>query len=188
MLIKNRSSLVITISSVIITLALALTIFGFYAYLEWKEKKLRRNYRLAVYDSDAELFEKYIMVYLRAKVEAGNAPGGQPLIEGTIKNTSNKKVYSIKMKIAFCDPEGRVVYVDTIYPIGLGFESFVNIGDITQKTRSFIPEGGAMSFTYLLKNCPPEVREYLGSKLKFAKSEESRALELVHKIEGLNIR
>lgn len=188
MIIKHRSSLVITISSVIIASVLALTIFGFYAYLEWKEKKSNRNYRLAIYDFDAELFDKYVIVYLQARVERDGIFKGEPVIEGTIKNASNKKIYSLKMKIAFCDPEGRVLYVDTIYPVGMELEPLVNIGDIAKKTKSFLLEGDSISFTYQLKSCPPRVRDYLNSKLKLVKVEDNEPLELVYKIEGLDIR
>jgi hypothetical protein len=188
MLIKHRSSLVITISSVIIASVLALTVFGFYTYLEWKEKKSRRDYRLAIYEFDAELFDKYIAVYLVAKIGAEGVFKSRAVIEGTIKNASDKKIYSLKMKIAFCDPEERVVYVDTIYPVGTEFESLINIGDIAKKTKSLLLAGDSVSFTYQLKNCPPKIRDYLKSKLRFAKSESNQPLELVYKIEGLDIR
>ena len=73
------------------------------------------------------------------------------------------------MKITFSNPEGQVVYIDTIYPVDMG-------------------GGDSVSFAHLLKNCPREVYDYLNSQLKFAKAESREALELAYKIEGLDIR
>jgi len=188
MVIKQKSTLIIGISSLVIAMALAATIFGFYAYLEWKEKNIRRNYRLFLFDSDAELFGKYVLVYLDAKIDAEGTIREKPIIEGTIKNNSNKKIYSLKMKVAFCDPEGKVCYTDTFYPVGGDFNPLVNIPDITKKAKSYLHEKDSVSFAYIIKNCPPEVTEYLKSKLQFAKSPDSRPLELVYKIESMDVR
>lgn len=188
MVLKQKSLLIVIISSLVIASVLALTIFGFYAYLEGKEKKIKRNYRLAIYDVNAQLFEKYIAINLKATIDQEGISKNKPVIEGTIKNTSDKKIYSLKMKIAFCNPEGEVVYADTLYPVGSEFESPVNIGEIAKKTKSFLLEGDSISFVYQLKNTPPEVRDYLKSCQKFVKAQDAGHLELVYKIEGLDIK
>lgn len=188
MRIKSRTVPVIVFSSLVIVSVLALSIFGFYAYLEWKEKNIRRNYRLALYDLNALLFGKYITANLQAKIETAGIFRSKPVVEGTIKNTSNKKIYSLKLRIAFCDAEDRVIYVDTFYPVGLEFESILPLSDITKKTKSFLMEGDSISFKHQLKNCPPEVLDYLKAKLKFAKSGQTTPLKFNYKIEGLDIR
>lgn len=188
MVIKGKSPLIITISSLVIACALALTVFGFYAYLEWKAKNTKRNYRLSAYDLDAHLFAKYIALELKPKLDMQDAPTGAPIIEGTVKNTSRKKIYSLKIKIAFVDPSGEVLYVDTLCPVGVDLESPVNLGDMTRKTRNFLLEGDSVSFTYRLKNCPPKVLDYMRSQLKFAKAKKGQPLELVYRIEGVVIR
>ncbi len=188
MRLKPRTIPVIALSSLIIASVLALTIFGFYAYLEWKEKNIRRNYKLLLYDLNGQLFDKYITVNLQAKIERDGIFKGKPVVWGAIENKSNKKIYSLKLKIAFSDRSKQVVYVDTFYPIGLELESLINIGDITKKTKNFLSEGDSISFTHQLKNCPAEVLDYLKSKSKFAKITHAKPLELVYKIEGMDIK
>ena len=188
MRLKPRTIPVIALSSLIIVSVLALTIFGFYAYLEWKEKNIKRNYRFLLKDINGQLFDKYIVVNLRAKIERGGAFKGKPVVSGTITNKSNKKIYSLKLKIAFSRPSEQVVYVDTFYPIGLELESPINIVDIVKKTKNFLSEGDSISFTHQLKNCPTEVLDYLKAKLKFAKFTEAKPLDLTYKIEGVDIK
>ena len=169
MALKQRSALVIVISSAVIASVLALTIFGFYAYLRWKEKNMEKNYKLATYDLDAHLFEKYIVIDAKPKIAAKGTHKGKPVVEGTIKNTTEKRICSLKMKIAFCNREGEVVYVDRIYPVGVGGRD-------------------SISFACQLKNCPPEVLGYLKSKSQFVKAGSYEPLEFIYKVEGLDIR
>lgn len=186
--IKNRTALVIAFSSVIISSVLALTIFGFYAYLGWKEKEIRKNYKVALYDLNAKTFEKYVIVKLDARFDTEGIFKGKPIVRGTIKNTSRKTIYSLRLKLAFYDKEHRTVYVDTFYPVGLELESLVNIADIRKMTKNFLLEGDSISFKHRLKNCPPKVLEYLKSKRKFAGLGVSEPLKLEYKIAGLDIR
>ncbi|MBL7156799.1 MAG: hypothetical protein ISS92_01415 [Candidatus Omnitrophica bacterium] len=185
MRLKPRPTLVIMVSSLIIASVLALTIFGFYLYLEWKGKNIRRTYKLAIHDLNGQLYEKYILINLRAKIAQEGTFNKRPIIWGTIKNASNKKIYALRLRIAFYDPQNRVVYVDTFYPIGAGPEPLIDIVDIT---KNFLQEGDSISFTHQLKNCPPEVLNYLKSKLKFVKLVHAELLELKYKIEELDIR
>lgn len=188
MRLKPRTIPIIVFSSLIIASVLSLTIFGFYAYLEWKENTMRRNYKFALYDLNSYLFEKYLVIDIWSKIGTEDIFKGKPIVWGTIKNTSNKKIYSLRLKISFCTPQGQVIYLDRFYPIGLELESLINISDITKKTENFLQEGDSISFKHQLKNCPPQVLNYLKAKSKFAKIERTQPLELVHKIEGLDIR
>ncbi|MGB2705650.1 MAG: hypothetical protein WBC74_02170 [Candidatus Omnitrophota bacterium] len=185
MRIKQTSTLVIIISSSVIVAVLALTLFGFYAYLEWKEQNIRKNYRIALYDLNARVFGKYILINLQAKFGTEGASRGRPVVEGTVKNTSNKKIYSLKLKVSFCDPKRQVVYVEGFYPVGTEPESLVNIGGITE---NFLKENDSISFKHQLKNCPQEVNDYLKAKSKFSKLSDVGRLSLVYKIEGLDIK
>ena len=185
MMLKPRTRLVITFSSLIIASVLALTIFGFSAYLKWKKTEMRRNYKLGLYDLNAQLFEKHINVKLEAKNAGAGIFREKPVIIGTIKNTSNKKIYSLKLKIFFYDSKERVIYVDSFYPVGLEFESLLKIGHATE---NFLREGDSLSFEHQLKNCPPRLLDYLESKLNFAKLAHVEPLELKYKLEGIDIR
>ena len=185
MALKRKSILIIAVSSFVITSVLVLTIFGFYAYLEWKEKNIRRSYRLALHELNGELFKKYVIITLQPKIAGEGVFQGKPVVAGTIKNTSNKSIYSLRMKVSFCDRAQRVVYVDTFYPIGAEPDSLI---DRVDTTTNFLREGDSLSFTHHLKNCPPEVMSHLGSKLKFAKRENVSPLDLRHVVEELDIR
>lgn len=179
---------VILFSSLIMALALMLTIFGFYAYLKVKEEKMQLDYRATIYDLNARLFAKYIPITIQAKIETEDTFRDKPVAEGTITNSSNKKIYSLKLKLIFYDKNDRVLYVDTFYPIGVEFESLLDIADITDETKNFLAEGNSISFTHKLTNCPDSVCEFLEAKLKFAKSQEAEPIRLEYKIEGLDIR
>jgi len=185
MRIKRTSALVIVISSSVIISVLILTILGFYAYLEWKEKTIRKNYQLALYDLNGRVFAEYITIDLFPAIEAEGPFKGKPVIEGTVRNTSNKSIYSLKLKIAFCDPERRVAYIDRFYPVGTALDSPAAAGDVTE---NFLRENDSISFKRQLINCPPEVVRYLKSKSNFARVDRAGPLRLEYKIEGLDIR
>jgi len=185
MRLKPRPTLVIMVSSVIIASVLALTTFGFYAYLEWKKKNIRENHRLALRDLNGRLYEKYIAINLSAEIAGRGKLKGKPIIRGSIKNNSNKTIYALKLKAAFYDPKNRVIYVDTFYPVGQEFEALIDIVDVT---KNFLEKGDSVSFTHQLKNCPPEVTNHLKSKLKFAKFVYAEPLKLKYKIEELDLR
>jgi hypothetical protein len=185
MRIKRTSALVIIVSSLVIISVLALTIFGFYAYLEWKEKDMQKNYRIALYDLNAIVFADYVSLKLRATIDYGSVFTAKPIIEGTVKNMSNKKIFSLRVRIAFYDRDRRVVYADTFYPVGLDLESLINLGGVTE---NFLREGDSISFTRHLKNCPRKVVSYLGSQSRLTGHVRTETLKLDYKIEGIDIR
>ena len=185
MIIKRKSILIVAASSTLIALVLVLTLFGFYAYLEWEEAHSRRNYTKSLYDLNGRVFRRFIVVALQARIADAMPFSGKPVVAGTIKNNSNKTIYSLKMKIALHDSAQRVVYIDTFYPIGLERESIIDTG---HTTRNFLLQGDSLSFTHYLKKCPLEVVEHLASQLKFAKEDDFRPLELKYTIEELDIR
>ncbi|MFH1594155.1 MAG: hypothetical protein ABID09_05625 [Candidatus Omnitrophota bacterium] len=185
---KPRTILVVFISSLIISSVLAITMFSFYAYIEWKANNDRRNYRQSVLELNGELFGKYVIVNLRAQVDTDGAFRGKPIVVGTIRNNSDKTIYSLKLKISFAEADEHVVYVDTFYPIGPGTESLVNIGEFGNTTRKFLLKGDSISFNHQLTNCPTEVFNYLISRLKLAKGANEMLLKLSYKTEALDIR
>lgn len=186
MTIRRISSQVIVVSSVIICSVFALTLFGFYAYLQWKEEGMRIRYKAAICDIDTHLFEKYVLINLRAKIAKNGIYKDKPVVEGTIKNISNKQIYSLELKITFYDSQRRVIYQDSFYPISSSFET--SLTDIGDNTKNLILEGDSSSFTHQLVNCPPKVIYYLKAKMDLAKLERPAPLELAYKIERLDIR
>ena len=185
MRIKRISTLVITISSLVIISVLGLTIFGFYAYLGWKVKVIRQNYRAALYDLNGRTFARYVTIDLQPGIGTDGALKGKPVVEGTLKNSSNKKIYSLKLKIAFYDSLRRAIYVDRFYPVGPALESPANAADVTE---NFLRENDSISFVQPLKNCPSKVLLFLKSKLGFAKINDKEPIDFEYKIEGMDIR
>jgi len=188
MRIKSRTTPIIVLSSLIIISVLLLTMFGFYVYLEWKNKNALRNYNLAIYDLNGQLYKKNILINLEAKIGKKGMLKGRPVIAGTIKNNSNKRIYSLKLKVYFSDETQRVLCVNTFYPVGSEFEPFVNLPDVRKNTKNFLAESDSISFTHQLGNCPPRVLNYLKSHLKFAKPGKGKEkLQFTYKIEGLDL-
>ncbi len=185
MRIKRTSALVIIVSSSVIMIVLALTIFGFYAYLEWKETDTVKNYRLSLYDLNARVFNRLVLLNLKANLGTEGALKGKPVIEGTVENISNKKIYSLKLKISFYDHQNRAIYVDRFYPVGAEPEPLVNISGFSE---NFLGEGDSISFKHPLRNCPREIVDYLIAELNFVKLPDNKKLNLVYKIEGLDIK
>jgi len=189
MRIKTRTAPIIVLSSIILASVLTLTMFGFYAYLEWKKGNARDNYSRALYDLNRILFSKKVTIDLQAKLDEEGAFKGSPVVYGTIKNNSNKKIYSLKLKVVFYNPDQSPRYVDTFYPVGSELEGFASLSDLARNTENFLSEGDSISFTHQLKNSPPTLLKYFKSKLKFAKEKESQEqIFFTFKTEGLDIR
>ena len=182
---KPRTILIIFVSSLIIASVLALTMFGFFAYLEWTKKHMRNEYKLALYELNGKLFNQYVIVDLYPKIGERGIFRNKSIIAGTIKNISEKGIYSLKLKIGFYNKDGKTIYVDTFYPTGLEFEPLRRMGDVT---KNFLRKGDSISFKHELKKCPTQLLYYLKSKAKFAKSEKAGAITLKYTIEGLEIK
>ena len=189
MRIKSRTAPVIVLSSIILASVLTLTMFGFYAYIEWKKKSARDSYSRAFYDLNRLLFSKKVAIDLQAKLDEEGAFKGYPVVYGTIKNNSNKKIYSLKIKVIFYNTDQSPLYVDAFYPVGSELEGFVNLNDLARNTENFLAEGDSISFTHQLKKPPPKLLKYFKSKLKFAKKKEDQEpISFTFKTEGLDIR
>ncbi len=182
---KVRTFLVVGVSFLVIAAALGLTVFGFYAYLEWKKQNLENDYARSFRSLNAQLFQDMIKIKVWGKVERKGGARGRPMIEGTITNGSNKTIYSLKLKVSFKDPENRVVYITSFYPVDP--EEF-SMRSLTDPTKNFLSEGNTISFAHQLNNCPPQVYNYLRSKLKFAKARGVPPLTIEYKIDSVDLR
>ena len=169
--IKPRSILIVTFSSVLISLVLFLTVLGFFVYLEWRTRNIDRDYFTHLCELNVRLFERFIDIELSPVIEDRKV-----YIVGSIKNNSNKKIYSLRLKIGFYDLQNRAVYVKRFYPIGVGARAY------------FLAPGDSISFKKILTNTPDKVTRYVTSKYEFAKREETVSLKLMYKIELLDIR
>ncbi len=182
MIIKKKSILAIIFSSILISLVFITTLIGFYLYLNWKEENTKSLYLSSLYELNAKLYAKYILITsILIKIDEGEFFKGKPTIEGRIKNRSNKKIRSLKLKILLLDKDGRVLYMDLFYPLRIN--SY--FGVISKETGNYLAPNDAISFKHLLKNCPKDITSYLKMKTRFAKEKKEEAISIDYKIEEL---
>jgi len=182
--IKKKSIIVIILSTMLISLVLIITLVGYYLYLNWQEENDRLTYCDSLYELNAKLFSKYVDVsYVNLKMDTEGVFKGNPVVEGRITNRSDKKLLSIKLRIAVKDKEDRVLYTESFYP--LQKSTYVPI--LTEGTGQFLSPGDSISFSHILKNCPRQVVSYLDMRTQFAKGKNPKAMDLEHKVTELII-
>lgn len=175
MLIKKKSIIVITLSSIIISLVLILTVIGFYLYLCLKERDASDQYLKSLSEINAKIYSKYIAVSpLVIKIDEEGIFEGEPIVEANINNQSEKKIKSFKLKLSIFDRDRKVLYLDTFYPIRP--ESY--FGVVANDTGNYLAPGDTLSFKHILKNCPKEIESYLKIKSRFAKKKDAGDLEI----------
>lgn len=165
-LIKKKSLLVAFVSSFILSAVLVLTLVSYIVYLEIKEKDLNASYRHSLEEINAELYASYIDVTdITAKIENSGALRGSPIIVGTLKNTGNKNVTDILLKVRFLDKDNAVIYEAIFHPLepSLGSSSLtqVAIPYLTSYRKMVLKPGSATAFKRILTNCPAEIASIL---------------------------
>lgn len=188
MRIKRKHAQVIIYSSLIITVVFISTLIGYSIYMQWKKDAFASKYRNSIYKLTAELFKNDIVLSnIGVKMDPDGASSKVPLIEGRLKNNSNKTVTSILVEVAFLTPNGRVLYKGWFHPLGeRRFGSPVFPAD-DQKARNVMLPGEGITFRYLLRNCPHEVVEEIYEKSEFAKKKTDDGITLVCSVEGLKV-
>jgi len=172
-MIKRKSRLVIIWSCFLVAAVLMLSLMGYYFFISWKEEEAEKHYRLIVQELNAKIFAKYVSVTgVVAKIEQEGLLEGLPVLEGSIKNTSVKKVTLLKIKTFFLDKDNSVIYLDSFYPLG---------------GENYLLPNDSISFKHLLRKAPKELRNYLVMRQSFAKAEEPLKITLRWQIEALDI-
>jgi len=165
-MIKKKSLLVALISSFILSAVLVLTLVSYIVYLELKEKDLSASYEHSLEELNAELYASYIEVSgIMVKIESSGALKGNPIIEGSVKNTGNKNVTDLLLKVRFLDKGNAVIYEAIFHPQepSLGSSSLTQIAIpyLTNYRKLVLKTGDAMAFKRILTNCPPEITSIL---------------------------
>lgn len=86
-----------------------------------KEEYLRHRDNDGYYDRRIKrLYDKYEEEVGSVFVESSsvNHSHGQHLISGSVKNTTDKTVYFVKVKVRICDSDRNVLNVDSTYAVG----------------------------------------------------------------------
>jgi len=166
-----------------------LTLIGYNLYVKWKGDVSAAKYRSSIYELSAELFRKDIILS-KVSVDIGkqSARTSPPFIKGSLKNNSAKAVSSALVEVFFQKSDGRVIYKDWIYPLGvrklpLGrFSLFFR----RSKTYNILLPGEGVSFRHPIRNCPNEIYEQFSNKTNFAKNGKNKIM-IIYSIVGLEI-
>lgn len=188
MLIKRKHISVTLFSSIIVAIVFVSTLIGYSIYIQWKKDSFVLRYRNSIYKLTAELFKNNIFLSdVNVKLGTSELFLGMPIVEGSLRNGSNKTVISILIEISFLRPDGAVVYNDWVYPLaGQHFDNPQLFSEIKQ-TRNILSPGENISFKHLLKNCPREITEQLYTDAEFAKQSLKNKIKLVCSITGLSV-
>lgn len=117
-MIKLKSIIVIILSSILISSAILLTIFGLSLYLGWKETESCRLHRNRLALLNAKLYSQFVDIRdLQAKYEKDGIYKGRCLIEGTIRNNGYRTISSVKLNVEFLNASGNAIHNENFLPL-----------------------------------------------------------------------
>jgi len=185
---KRKSIVVIVFSSLIVAAVLFSTLLGYMLYVQWKEDSFVLKYHNSIYKLTAELFRENVSIAnTKVRLEGAEPFPQMPVLEGSIKNSSDKTVISVLVEISFREPDGSVVYKDWFYPLGeRSFSNPIMFSGVKRAENVILP-GEGISFRHLLRNCPRELVPMLSSGSNFARNSAEGKIALVCEIKGLRV-
>ncbi|MDP8299519.1 MAG: hypothetical protein P9L88_06430 [Candidatus Tantalella remota] len=188
MFVKKKHILVILFSSLIVTVVFISTLGMYSIYMQWKKDTFASRYRNSIYKLTADIFRKEVIISgISMKIVDKGVFSGMSLVEGDLRNGTNKSVTSLTLEMVFTKPDGTVLYRDWVYPLGeKGLASPALLSD-RDKTVNILLPGESMSFRHFLRNCPAEVTSWIASNSKFARSVLEDSIELVFTVEGMSV-
>lgn len=158
MIIKEKSLIVALVSGLIICGVLVLTLVGYLAYLELKDKELKSSYQQLLQKVNVKLYSRHVAITgLVATIESAGSLKGRPVLEGRITNNGFRDISDILIMIRFLDKDGAVLYEVVFHPQ----EPSLGSSSLTQVTlpylsapKSPIKTGSSLPFKKILTNCP----------------------------------
>jgi len=187
MLIKRKQLTLVLFSSAIIVIVIISTLIGYSLYIQWKEDTSAVKYRNSIHNLSAEIFKDGIDIYnVRIEFEKGSS-SKMPALKGKLKNRSSKTITSIMIELSFSKPDGYVIYRDWFYPLGEEALSSSPFFSSIKRTKEVLRPGEIMSFSYLLRKCPPEAVSQLSAMKAFAKTNPDKAIKLDLSVEGVSV-
>jgi hypothetical protein len=164
MLIKRKSLIVGLVSSVVIALALIMTLVGYFIYLELTSMEFGRVYQELLEKSKAKVYSKHLDIFgLDARIENTGALKGKPIIEGAITNNGTREIVNLVIKLSFLDRDSASIYELTANPqepaLGgavLTRASMSRQHNYTRPIDSLKP-GKTLKFKKIIANCPTEI-------------------------------
>jgi hypothetical protein len=166
MLIKKKSLIVATVSGMIICCVLVLTLIGYIAYLELKNRELANRYDEMLQKVNAKFYSRQIAISdLAAVVDDSGPLKGRPVVQGVLKNKGNRDISDLLMKLRFQDMGGAVLYEAVFHPqepaLGSASLTQVPIPYISSQHMEPVMRGGELRFKKILANCPVEICDRL---------------------------
>lgn len=175
MTIKKKSLVLGMISSLVLCSVVTLTLFGYFFYLQLKEKEAKREYLELLHGVNAKAYAKHIeIVKLEARIEKAGVLRGEPLIEGVIKNNGPKNLNDIVLKLKFLNHDGASIYGTAIRPhesylISSG-RSQIPIPRLSSSSKIVLRAYGELAFKKILTPCPEAIISELKNGVIFSKS------------------
>ena len=183
--LKNKHVLVISLSSLVVAIVLVSTLIVYSLYLDWKEDSKALQYNNSIYRVTADMFAKYVAVSNVNVNAAGNDIFRHiVVIEGSVKNNSDKTITSLMLEVSFSRPDGTVIYRDWLYPIGDNRSSYTSS---SVSAKNVLSQGEGVSFRHILVNCPAEVAEGIQFNTKFAKIPADKRIQMEYEIAGMSV-
>ena len=175
-LIKKKSLLVALVSSLVIFFVLVLTLVGYLVYLELKGEEFKRSYEALLQKVNAKVYAKHIEISkLNVTMAGTGALRGRPIVSGLIKNSGNKEITDILMKVKFLDRDSAVIYEVVFHPqeppLGSAILTQVPIPYLSGPSKIVIRSNDSLSFKKILTACPKEISEELKKGTHFTPSQ-----------------
>ena len=164
MLIKRKSLVVGLVSSIVVSLALIMTLVGYFLYLELKSKEFGRVYQDLLEGTKARVYARHLETFgLDARIENTGALKGKPIIEGAITNKGSREVINLVIKLNFLDRDSASIYeltANTQEP-ALGSTGLTH----TSTSRPYgymhpidsLKPGETLKFKKIITGCPTEI-------------------------------
>jgi hypothetical protein len=174
MIIKQKSLIVVLISSLVISLVLVLTLIGYLIYIELKGEEFKRFYQDLLQKANAKVYSKYIEISkLTARTEKAGALKGKPIIEGVVKNNGFRNIANLLIRVRFLDRDGATIYEVSFHPqepsLGTSTLPQVSIPYLSGPARIMLKPSEALPFKRILVSCPHEIAMALRGESDFAK-------------------
>lgn len=177
-MIKKKSFVVAMVSGCIICGVLVLTLIGYVAYVEMKNKERVEVYRELLRNVNAKVYSKHLNISgLNVKIESAGPLRGKPVIEGRLRNTGYREVSDIIIRVKLTDLDGAVLYEVLFHPqepsLGSSGLAQVPIPYISGQTKSSILPDGTVTFKKILSSCPKEIVDELRRQTHEEKRQKS---------------
>ncbi len=161
-ILKKKSIIVITVSSITLSIVILSTFAGFFLYATWKENEGEELYLEKLGSVLAQTYyNKIVITDLEAKISKTYPYKEKPVLKGSIENLGNSTIKHLVIKVYFLDFRNDSIYDVEFEPLKYisKKEGVVTpfIEMLIREDEVPLGENEKAEFTYSLENCPPEI-------------------------------